>query len=135
MTKSRLKLANLIAERTIKNGASASFTKEVAAYLLETGKTDELSSIIRDVQAKWADLGRVEVIVSSSHSLDAAAKDEIKKAVLSVYPNAKQVIINEVRDDQVLSGVKLDLANSRLDLTAEAKLKRFRHLTAKKGTI
>jgi F0F1-type ATP synthase delta subunit len=135
MSKSRVKLASFIADETLKGGASKNFTKAVAAYLLETGDIDDLSSIIRDVQAVWAENGRVEVIASTAHDLDEVARQEIKQAVMSVYPNAKQVIINEVQDDQVLGGVKLNLADTQLDLTAESKLKQFRHLTAKKGTI
>jgi F0F1-type ATP synthase delta subunit len=135
MSKTRLKLAEIIAEKTFKGGSSKSLNKQVAAYLLESVKVGDLSSIIRDVQARWADMGRVEVIASSAYELDEAAKREIKQAVKAVYPKAKEIIINEERDDQVLSGVKLELANAQLDLTAEAKLKRFRHITAKKGTI
>jgi F0F1-type ATP synthase delta subunit len=135
MSKSRVKLASLIADTTLKGEAPKNFTKEVAAYLLDTGDIDDLSSIMRDVQALWAENGRVEVVASSAYALDEAARNEIKQTVMAVYPNAKQVIINEVRNDQVLSGVKLNLANTQLDLTAESKLKQFRHLTTKKGTI
>jgi F0F1-type ATP synthase delta subunit len=135
MSKTRLKLAQLIAEKTLKDGLSKKFSQQVAAYLIENGNTDEIGSIIRDVQSIWADKGRVEVIASSAYPLNDSAKAEIKLAVKSVYPDAKQIIINEVRDEQVLSGVKLDLANIQLDLTAESKLKQFRHLTTRKGMM
>jgi F0F1-type ATP synthase delta subunit len=127
---SRLKLADIIAQRTLKSGNSKKFSQEIAAYLLETGQVDELSSVIRDIQAIWSDQGHVEVIARSAYPIDAAATAEITKSIKSVYPNAKQVIINEVRDENILSGVKLDLANLQLDLSAESKLNKFRQLTA-----
>jgi F-type H+-transporting ATPase subunit delta len=128
----RTKIANTIADRSLKGTDSASLAKEVAAYLLSEGRVGELDSILRDVQADWADAGFVEVLAASAHPLSSDVKANITKQIKSLYPDAKQVIVTEVLDPEVIGGVRLSLANQQLDLSVEAKLNKFKQLTAGK---
>jgi F0F1-type ATP synthase delta subunit len=125
----RAKLAQAIADRTLKKGASTkALSQEVAAYLLSTRRVNELDSVLRDVQADWAKAGFVEVIASSAHPLSNEAKADITKQVTRLYPTAR-IIITEAHDPAIMGGVRLSVANQQLDLSVEAKLNMFKQLT------
>lgn len=128
----RTKIASTIADRTLKSGHSTSLAKEIAAYLLAEGRVGELDSILRDVQADWAEAGYVEVLAATAFPLSADVRTSITNQVKSLYPDAKQVIVTEVPDPEVIGGVRLSLANQQLDLSVEAKLNKFKQLTAGK---
>ena len=131
----RTRIAKAIAARTLKDGVSRRFSREIAAYLLSERRTGELDSILRDVQGDWAEAGRVEVIASSAHALTPAVKADIKRRIKHVYPQAKQIIVTEARDPAVIGGVRLNLANQQLDLSVEAQLNKFKQLTATPGSV
>jgi F0F1-type ATP synthase delta subunit len=119
----------LIADRTLNRGSSKQLSKEVAAYLLSERRVSELGSILRDVQADWAESGFVEVIASSAHPLTDELKTEIASQIKKLYPDANQVLVTEQHDPEVIGGVRLALANHQLDLSIEAKLNKFKQLT------
>lgn len=122
----RTRLAKLIAERTLKQGVSKHFDKEIAAYLLSEGRVNELDSLLRDVQADWAEAGHVEVMARSAYPLSATVKADIRREVKKVHPGDKQVVINEVTDPDMVGGVRLNLPNRQLDLSIRTKLNRFK---------
>ena len=125
----RTRLAGAIADRTLKDGASPKLAQEIAAYLLSEGRVSELNSILRDVQADWANAGYVEVLAASAHALSSEVKANITKQAKSLFPAAKQIVVTEVHDPSVVGGVRLNLANQQLDLSVEAKLNQFKQLT------
>jgi F0F1-type ATP synthase delta subunit len=130
MKQPRTKIARLVADRTLNKGVSKRFSKELAAYLLSERRVNELDSVLRDVQADWAEAGYVEVEVASAHELTPAAKAGITKQVRRFYPAAKQIIVTEIRDPAVIGGVRLNLANQQLDLSVQAKLNKFKQSAA-----
>lgn len=125
----RTRIAQTIADRTLKQGVSKQLAREIAAYLLAERRVSELDSVLRDLQADWAEVGHVEVLASSAHPLTANVKADITKQVETLYPQAKQIIVTEVHDPTVKGGVRLELANRQLDLSVEAKLNKFKQLT------
>jgi F0F1-type ATP synthase delta subunit len=127
---SRSKIAALVADTTLDKGVSKQYAKEIAAYLLSERRVGEVDSLLRDVQEMWARKGYVEVLARTAHSLSEAEKTEIKKQVGAFYPAAKQVVVTEVSDPEVIGGVRLSLANQQLDLSVEAKMNKFKQLTA-----
>jgi F-type H+-transporting ATPase subunit delta len=134
----RTRIASAIADRTLNSDqsgqkdAAKSLAKEVAAYLLAEGRVGELGSVLRDVQADWAKAGYVEVLAASAHPLSADVQKNIESQIRSLYPDAKRVIVTEVLDPTIIGGVRLSLANQQLDLSVEAKLNKFKQLTAGK---
>jgi F0F1-type ATP synthase delta subunit len=88
-----------------------------------------LDSILRDVQADWAEAGYVEVVASSAFPLTAELRAEIQRQISQLYPSARQIEVVEVHDPAVMGGVRLTMANQQLDLSVEAKLNRFKQLT------
>jgi F-type H+-transporting ATPase subunit delta len=129
----RTRIASTIAAKTLKAGNSKALSKEIAAYLLSERRVNELDSLLRDVQDDWAQSGYVEVVASSAFPLTATVKADIAKQIRQLYSDAKQIIVTEVNDPEVIGGVKLSLANQQLDLTVEAKLNKFKQLTATSG--
>lgn len=129
MKVSRTKIAAFLASHSLKDGVSKNLNRELAAYLLTERRTNELDSILRDVQQDWAEAGYVEVIAASAHPLTAQTKADIKALAQKVYPNAKRIIISEEPDPDVLGGVRLGFPGKQLDASARAKLNRFKQLT------
>jgi F0F1-type ATP synthase delta subunit len=105
--------------------------EEIAAYLIAEKRTAELDSLVRDLAQYRADNeGIVEVEAVSAHPIDTVAKAQIKAKITDIYPTAKKIIITERHDTEVLGGIRLELANQQLDMSARAKLNRFKQLTA-----
>lgn len=128
----RTRIADTIAKQTLKAGESKAYAKEIAAYLIAEGRTGELDSLLRDVQAEWAEQGHVEVLARTAHSLTAEAKSQITAKAKALYPGAKSVIVTEIADPSVLGGLQLTVANQQLDDSVEAKLNKFKQLTGAK---
>ena len=125
----RTKLAQTIADKTLKEGVSSQFSQEIAAYLLAERRVNELDSILRDVQVNWAGAGHVEVVATSAHPLTPEIRSDIKAQIMKLYPAAKKIIVSEVLDPAVIGNVRLSLPNRQLDLSVEAKLNKFKQLT------
>ncbi|HEX5456573.1 MAG TPA: F0F1 ATP synthase subunit delta [Candidatus Saccharimonadales bacterium] len=126
----RHKIAELLIGRTLKPGVdSKTLSKEVAAFLLETGRSGELASLSRDIMQKRAEKGVVEITAVSAHALSTQLRKEIKDKIRDFYPGAKKIIINEITDANMIGGVRLELANQQLDLTVRSRLNRFKQLT------
>ena len=124
----RMELAEVILA-SLSKGEEKKVAKQVAEYLLKAGKTADLSSLMRDVAALRAEKEDiVEVTALSAHPLDTTDKTEVNKVAKSVYPNAKQVILNEQLDPGVVGGIRLSFPNQQLDVTIKSKLTRLRGL-------
>jgi len=132
----RAKLVATLAERSLQSGVSAKqLSQEIAAYLLAEGRVGELDSIMRDVMQYRADHGVVEIIAVSAHDLHDATRQEIQSVARELYPDVKQIIISEEHDENVVGGVRIELANQQLDLSVRSKLNRFKQLTVTAGGV
>lgn len=126
----RHQIADVLAKRTLAPGFKvADMRREIAAYLLETGRTGELESLLRDIIEIRAEHGVVEVTAASAHSLTPKLETDIKREVRKQYPHAKQIVITEQIDPNVVAGVRLEFPAEQLDLTVRNKLNRFKQLT------
>ena len=128
MKASRRRIAQTVADHTLANGMSKDYARELAAYLLAERRVGELDSLLRDIQAAWADKGYVEVLARSAHPLTAEVKNGIVAHIKALHPEAKKVVVTEVTDSTVVGGVRIDLANQQLDLSVKAKLHKFKQL-------
>lgn len=125
----RTKIASTVAELTMKSGISDSLAREIAAYILEQGRSNDLDSILRDVAEYWSQKGYVNATVVCAHSLSDQAKDDIKKWLKTMYPNAHALSLSERVDPELIGGVRLELPNQQLDLSIQAKLNQFKQST------
>ena len=125
----RHEIAKVLAERTLGRVNAAALSNEVAAYLLAEGRTAELEPLLRDVMQYRAEHGIVEVIAVSTHPLSAGVHSDITVQVKKVFPGAKQIIVSEELQPELVGGVRLEFPNQQLDLSVRAKLSRFKQLT------
>jgi F0F1-type ATP synthase delta subunit len=129
MRAKRSKIASVVADKALKKGQTTQFSKEVAAYLLNERRANDLSSIMRDVQEAWAEAGYINVVATSAHNLTSEINRRIESIVKEIYPNANKIAIDHKHDLEVIGGVRLELAHIQLDLTIEGKLNMFKQLT------
>jgi len=129
-------VAVVLSERSLKaNLNKAKFAREVAAYLLVTGRTGELESLLRDIVKERAMNGVIEVNAVSAFTLPDSVFSDIRAEAKKHYPHAKQIIINQRRDPDTVGGVRLEFPDCQLDLTIRSQLNRFRILTSAERTV
>jgi F0F1-type ATP synthase delta subunit len=128
MSVSRTTLAKLISDQTLSTGIFGSLADQVAKILLSTGKTNELSSLMRDVQNSWVKHGYVEVFAKSAFSLSSNVKKDIERLVLAQLPIAEKIIIREEIDPSVIGGVTIEFDDNQLDMSIQSKINQFKQL-------
>lgn len=127
---SRRHLAEVIAERTLHVRDTKHLAQEVAAYLLDTHSTAQIESLIRDIMELRAQKGVVEAVAVSAHELGDEVIADIKRILKQEYPGAQSVHVIRKIDPSVVGGVRVEMANERLDLTVRDKIDTFKRLTA-----
>jgi F0F1-type ATP synthase delta subunit len=127
---SRPDLAKVIAEKTMHMANQNDVVQTVAAYLLDEGRTEDVSSLMRDVARIRNEHGLVEATVVSAYELDSGAMNEVKGALKLEYPNAKSFVINKQIDPTLVGGLRIEMAGEELDLSVRAKLNTLKRLTA-----
>ena len=125
----RVRIASTIADQTLSEGASKEYAREVAAYLLSEDRVDELESLLRDIQADWAERGYVEVLARSAHPITEEVRSDIADRIRPLFPASDTIRVTDIIDSSVIGGVRIQLADRQLDLSVEAKLNTFKQLT------
>jgi F0F1-type ATP synthase delta subunit len=123
----RYDIAAMIADKSLQSNTSG-LAREVAAYLLVEGRSDELDSLLRDVMLARATRGVIDVKVVSKYDLTEQVRDDIRAQFRSLYPDAKRIELNEYQDDTVIGSIRVELADKQLDLSVQAKLNKFKSL-------
>lgn len=130
MKTSRHKIASMLTDRSFDTNLDRQkFSRQIAAYLLENGRTGELGSLSRDIIQRRADAGIVEVNIVSAHKLSTEPKKAVKDKLRSIYPGAKRIVINEITDKEIIGGVRLEMANEQIDMSVRGKLNKLKQLT------
>ncbi len=125
----RHKISKFVADDTLAHGITKKLGREIAAYLITEHRTNDVDSIVRDVQQYWADDGSVEVTAISAYDISNKVEADIKSEVKKLYPKAKKIIISKQYDPSIIAGVRLELPNQQLDLSVESKLNKFKQLS------
>lgn len=125
----RHQIAKVLAERSLGRVDTKTFSDEIAAFLLHEHRTADIEPLLRDIMQYRVDHGIVEVIAVSAHPLSSSVRSDIERQITSVFPDAKQIIISEELQPEVVGGVRLELPNQQFDLSVRAKLSRFKQLT------
>ena len=126
----RHEIAKVLAQRSLGRINAKTFGDQIAAYLLSERRTAELEPLLRDIIQYRAEHGIVEVIAVTAHPLTATVRHDIERKVKSVFPDAKQIIIAEELQANVVGGIRLELPNQQFDLSIRAHLSRFKQLSA-----
>lgn len=121
---SRQKIARYVADEMVA-GRTKAVTQELAAYLLETGRTDEAEAIVRTVHEQLETDGRVYARVTSASPLTAPQKAAVKSLL-----QADTVELDETVDASVIGGIRLETPSRVLDATIARRLHTLRESKA-----
>jgi F-type H+-transporting ATPase subunit delta len=95
--------------------------QQLAAYLIWTRRTKELSLIVRDVQFYLAEHGHIAGSVTSAHELSMTTLKAIE-SFAKAKTGAKHVSLDRIVDESVLGGIKLEIPGHELDTTIARQL-------------
>ena len=124
----RKQIADILAKQSLGKGMTKAEVQSIAAYLLEEGRTGELSSLMREVQSAWADVGYVEVVAVSAHELSPQIIRDIEAEARRIYPDAKRIVVTPKLNPALVGGVQLSFVDYQLDLSVAGELKKFKML-------
>lgn len=119
---SRRDLAKYAAAHLASGKAASTIARQLAAYLMESGRTKELNLVVRDIQFYLAEEGHIAGKVTSAHELTAATLKELE-SYAKQQTGAKHISLDTEIDESVIGGVKLEIPGHVLDTTVA------RHLT------
>lgn len=121
-TLSRHKLADKTAA-AIKDG-DAQAMQRLAAYLVDTRRTDEAELIVRDIEQALVRYGVVLADVISARELSTEAKKSLE-AFIKSNTGADEIVLREHIDPDVIGGMRVSYGDKLLDATVATKLERL----------
>ena len=122
---SRRKIAAYVADELV---AGRSALRQLAAYLVDSGRIREAELIVRDIEVALADRGIVVADIASSRDLASDTQAEITR-YLQDTTGAQTIQLRQTVDPDLLGGIRIDTPGSRLDTTLRHRLNQ---LTASK---
>ena len=118
---SRQKLSKYYANSLMGGINAKKLATQMAAYLIETKRTKELSMLISDIEYQMSLNGVVVANVTSAHTLDEIAKTALIDLIRR-DTNATKIRLTEHLDPSVLGGIKLKFTGTELDTTIARRL-------------
>ena len=119
---SRRKLAGNAAARLASGEQKKTVLRDLAAYLIDSGRKSEASLIVRDVESMLMDNGMAIGTVTSARPLSGGALKSVETFIKQTDSRIKQVILREQVDESLIGGMKLELPGTQLDASVKAKL-------------
>lgn len=116
---SRRKIAGFVASRLVENDKDA--LVKLAAYLLETRRTNEVDLLVRDIEDALGQLGVVVADVTTTHKMTSELGQQIDELIKSAT-NAKTVHVRANLDKSVGGGVRIELPGAEYDATVRRQL-------------
>lgn len=124
-TLSRRKLAGNAAARLAGGESKKTVLRDLAAYLIDSGRKKEASLIVRDIEAMLVNAGIAIGTVVSARPLSKAALATIEEFIKQSNTKVKDVVLREQVDESLIGGVRLELPGSQLDASVKAKLEKL----------
>lgn len=118
---SRRAVATYVAEQLTSEADSKKVVLQLAAFLVDTRRTKELSLIIRDIQFYLAEAGSVSGVITTATALSAETKKAIEKYIKQ-QTGASTVALDSFIDPSVIGGVKVNIPGRELDATVSRSL-------------
>ncbi|MDB5160096.1 MAG: atpH [Candidatus Saccharibacteria bacterium] len=119
---SRRSIAEYVATSLIEGKPSKkALLSELAAFLIDTQRTDELDLIVRDIEYYLAEKGYVRTNIVSAFDLSAETKKALE-AFVKKATKATQVSLSSMVEPAVLGGVKISVPGRELDQTIVRQL-------------
>lgn len=118
-TISQRRLAAYVAGQLLASGDKKRLIKELAAYLIETGRVRDLNQVVAAIEEALASRGTVVATVTTARPLSPENKQAIVK---QFTPTGAKLYIREQIDPSVVGGFKIELPGSQFDGTVIHKL-------------
>ena len=118
-TISQRRLAEYVAGQLLASGDKKRLIKELAAYLIETGRVRDLNQVVAAIEEALASRGAVVATVTTARPLSPENKQAIVK---QFTPTGAKLYIREQIDPSVIGGFKIELPGSQFDGTVIHKL-------------
>ena len=118
-TISQRRLAAYVAGQLLASGDKKRLIKELAAYLIETGRVRDLNQLVAAIEEALASRGAVVATVTTARPLSPENKQAIVK---QFTPTGAKLYIREQIDSSVIGGFKIELPGSQFDGTVIHKL-------------
>lgn len=122
---SRRKITVYIADKFAKGGDKTKLINELAAFLIDNKRTNELDLILRDIEYQLLRRGIVLARVTSAFELAAETRAEITKMIKD-NTHATIIELQQFIEPTLLGGVRLDLPGMQLDNTISRRLTTLR---------
>ncbi len=118
---SRRKIADYIVSNILDGGDLGVATKQLAGYLIESRRVNELDHIVRDIEFALSAQGHVVAKVSSARSLSKATSTAIED-MLKSSNSVKRVYAKYEIDKSLIAGVKIEIPDKRIDKSVSRQL-------------
>ncbi|MDB5163107.1 MAG: atpH [Candidatus Saccharibacteria bacterium] len=118
---SRRAIATYVAEQLTSQADSKKVILQLAAFLVDTRRTKELSLIVRDIQFYLSETGSVSGTITTATTLTAETKKAIERYIKE-QTGAKTVALDSLIDPSVIGGVKVSIPGRELDATVSRSL-------------
>jgi len=118
---SRRVIAQHIAKQLADGASQKTLARQLAAYLLETRRTEEAGLIVRDIQTSLSEYGHLSGKVVSARELSASTMKAIESFAKDTT-GAKSVSLDTEVDEALIGGIKLELPGFELDTTIARQL-------------
>ena len=115
---SRAKISAYFADEII--AGAPDVIKRLAALLLDTHRTSELSLIVADIERELYDRGIIIADVSTALPLDEGFEEAVRQ--LLTFRKDDKVILREHIDPDLIGGIKIRAAGRELDASVRHKL-------------
>ncbi len=123
-------IARAVLDRLNSGASMTDVTASLAAYLIEERRMGDQGAIVRDIERQLLQTqNKLYVRVTTAHQLDEAMLGQIKDT-FQADTGAKEIIIEQTINPDVIGGVRCETAEQRLDLTVRRQLQRLKGVTA-----
>lgn len=94
---------------------------EIASVLLEERRSRDVAAVLRATEKELVARGKVQVTVTSANEVSDAVKMKLAELL-----NVENPLFDTVIDKSVIGGVKAQAGEKQIDLTARARLNKFK---------
>jgi F-type H+-transporting ATPase subunit delta len=123
---SRRKITGYIADQLVSGSDHGDVIRQLAALLIDTGRTKELDLIVRDIEYELQRRGIVLAQVTTAFDMSDATKRAVTELIQS-YTHADHIHLRQFIEPDVLGGFKIDLPGRQRDATIARALTTLRN--------
>jgi len=122
----RRKIATFVAQQLAAGTTAPHLARQVAAYLIEQRRTNEVELLIRDIETVLADTyDSVTLSVTSAHVLSAELAAQLVSFIEAKQPGKHAIITETVVDPELIGGVIIQTPTATFDSSIKSQLQQL----------